>query len=99
MKHTATTVDIPARVRTAVSAALDKKALDPRVLHLGAVTDFTDYFVIVSGANERQVEAIADEILGRLRAAGVRPLGVEGVTQGQWALLDFGDFLLQGWSS
>jgi ribosome-associated protein len=64
------------------------------VLHLGAVTDFTDYFVIASGNSERQVEAIADEIVTRLRSEGVRPLGVEGVAQGQWALLDFGDFLV-----
>ena len=40
------------------------------------------------------IEAIADEIVTRLRAEGVRPLGVEGVAQGQWALLDFGDFLV-----
>lgn len=94
MTQTAKTVDIPARVRTAVAAAQDKKAIEPKVLHLGAVTDFTEYFVIASGNSERQVEAIADEIVTRLRAQGVRPLGVEGVAQGQWALLDFGDFLV-----
>jgi ribosome-associated protein len=94
MTPTATTVDIPARVRAAVAAALDKKALDPKVLHLGKVTDFTEYFVIASGSTERQVGAIAEAILERLRAEGVRPLGMEGVQQGHWALLDYGDFLV-----
>jgi ribosome-associated protein len=89
-----TTVDIPARVRAALAAALDKKAIDPKVLHLGKVTDFTEYFLIAAGSTERQVGAIADAIQERLRAEGVRPLGTEGLQQGHWVLLDYGDFLV-----
>ena len=99
--------DIPARVRVVVAAALDRKAQDVRVLHLGAVTEFTEYFVICSGTNSRQVQAIAEAVQEGLRehregpeqgaegeARGVRPLAIEGLAHGQWALLDYGDFLV-----
>ncbi len=88
------TVDIPARVRSAVAAAEGRKAIDLRVLHLGAVTSFTDYFILATGNSERQVEAIADAIDGRLRSEGVRPLSAEGYGRGHWVLLDYGDFLV-----
>jgi ribosome-associated protein len=87
-------VDIEARVRSAAQAADGRKAIDLRVLHLGAVTDFTDYFLVASATSERQVQAIADAVEERLRAEGVRPLSVEGRERGQWALLDYGDFLV-----
>jgi len=87
-------VDIPARVRSAVAAADGRKALDLRVLHLGAVTSFTDYFVLATGNSERQVEAIADAVDARLRREGVRPLSAEGYGRGHWVLLDYGDFLV-----
>jgi ribosome-associated protein len=98
--QTAAIPDIPARVRSAVTAALDKKAIDLRVLHLSAVTSFTDYFVICSGTSQRQAQAIGDGVEERLRGEGVRPLGVEGqaskggTAPGQWVLLDYGDFLV-----
>ena len=88
------TPDIPARVRSAVAAADGRKAEDMRVLHLGAVTSFTDYFILATGNSERQVEAIADAIDGRLRSEGVRPLSAEGYGRGHWVLLDYGDFLV-----
>jgi ribosome-associated protein len=84
---------IPDRVRAAVHAAFDTKAEDVRVRHLQPVTDFADYFLVASGVNERQVQAIADRIEERLRERGVRPLHVEGHTAGQWVLLDYGDFI------
>jgi ribosome-associated protein len=87
-------LDTATRVREVVLAAADRKAIDLRVLHLEKVSDFTDYFVIVSGASERQVQAIADHILERLRADGVRPLHVEGHNRGQWVLIDFGDLVV-----
>ena len=86
--------DIPARVESAVLAAADRQAGDLRVLRLGAVTSFTEYFVLASGTNERQVQAIADAVEERLRAAGVRPLNIEGHNTGHWVLLDYGDFLV-----
>lgn len=82
------------RVRHAVAAAHDTKAEDVRVRHLEPVTDFADYFVICSGSNERQVQAIADAVEERLRERGVRPLHVEGYPAAQWVLLDYGDFLI-----
>lgn len=89
-----TSEEIRERVRHAVAAAQDTKAEDVRVRHLEPVTDFADYFVICSGSNERQVQAIADAVERRLRDEGVRPLHVEGYTTAQWVLLDYGDFLI-----
>jgi ribosome-associated protein len=86
--------DTLSRVRRAVAAAEDRKALDLLVLHVQPVSDFTDYFLICSGTNERQVQAIADGIEERLRAEKSRPLHVEGYNRGQWVLLDYGDFVV-----
>jgi ribosome-associated protein len=91
---TPTLVDTPTRVRDAVAAAEDRKAVDLRVLQVEKVSDFTDYFLICSGTNERQVQAIADGIQERMREERVRPLHVEGYNRGQWVLLDFGDFVV-----
>ncbi len=89
-----TLVETPARVREAVAAAEDHKAVDLRVLHLQQVSDFTDFFLICSGTNERQVQAIADAVQERLREERVRPLHVEGYNRGQWVLLDYGAFVV-----
>ena len=86
--------DTARRVREAVSAADDRKAVGLKVLHLQKVSDFTDYFLICSGTNERQVQAIADGVQERLRANRVRPLHVEGYNRGQWVLLDYGDLVV-----
>lgn len=86
--------DITSRVRDAVAAADDRKAVDLKVLHLEKVTDFTDYFLICSGTSERQVQAIADAVLERMREEKVRPLHIEGYNRGQWVLLDYGDFVV-----
>ena len=86
---------IESRVRLAVAAALDKKATDLDVLAVGELTSIADYFVLASAGNERQAQAIADAILGRLKEEmGVKPLLVEGTTPGRWVLLDFGDFIV-----
>lgn len=82
------------KVREAVSAADDRKAVDLKVLHLEKVTDFTDYFMICSGTSERQVQAIADAVQERLRENKARPLHVEGYNRGQWVLLDYGDLVV-----
>lgn len=90
----ATASDIASKVRSAVAAADDRKAIALKVLHLEKVTDFTDYFLLCSGTSERQVQAIADGVLERLRAEKVRPLHMEGYNRGQWVLLDYGDFVV-----
>lgn len=82
------------RLRDAVAAADGRKAIDLKVLHLEQVSDFTDYFLICSGSNERQVQAIADAVEETLRANGSRPLHVEGYNRGQWVLLDYGDLVV-----
>jgi ribosome-associated protein len=81
-------------VREAVAAALDRKAEDLKVLHVAEVTHFTDYFLLCSGTNSRQVQAIADGVEERLRNRKVKPLHVEGYQSGQWVLMDYGDFVL-----
>lgn len=86
---------IESRVRLAVAAALDKKAVDLDVLAVAELTSIADYFILASATNERQAQAIADSIEGRLKAElGVRALLVEGMTPGRWILLDFGDFIV-----
>src|SRR5437763_1564039 len=83
-----------ADVRLAVAAALDKKAEELKALRVGEVTTFTDYFIVCSGQNPRQVQAISDAVDERLRTAKRRPLHVEGYASGQWVLMDYGDFVL-----
>ena len=81
-------------VREVVAAALDKKAEDLKVLEVGELTHFTDYFLFCSGQNPRQVQAIADGVERRLRDHQLRPAHVEGYQTGQWVLMDYGDFVL-----
>jgi ribosome-associated protein len=86
---------IESRVRLAVSAALDKKALDLDVLAVADLTSIADYFIIASASNERQAQAIAENIEWMLkRDMNVKPLLVEGTSPGRWVLLDFGDFIV-----
>ena len=82
------------RVCTAVSAALDKKALDLDVLAVSELTSIADYFLLCSATSERQAQAIADSVIDKLREKDrVKPLLVEGTTPGRWILLDYGDFI------
>ena len=81
-------------IKTALAAASDKKALAPVVLDLRELASFTDYFVITSGTNQRQVQAIADEVEARLKQAGTRPARIEGYKTAEWVLLDYGDFIV-----
>ena len=86
---------IESRVRVAVTAALDKKALNLDVLQVGQLTSIADYFIIASATNERQGAAIADSIVDQLRdQLKVKPLLIEGATPGRWVLLDYGDFIV-----
>src|SRR5215213_2918143 len=82
------------RVLAALHAAAEKKAIEPVVLDLREIASFTDYFVIVSGANERQVQAISDEVYETLKKAGHAALRVEGYKTAEWILLDYGDFVV-----
>jgi ribosome-associated protein len=74
------------------SAAEEKQAKDVTVLDLREITTFADFFVVCSGANSRQIQAIADEVETQLRELGERPNSVEGYQNAEWVLLDYGDF-------
>jgi ribosome-associated protein len=64
------------------------------VLDLSGVTSFTDYFVICTGNNARNIQAISDEVALRLKQHGELPLSIEGYSQAEWVLADYGDFLV-----
>ncbi len=76
------------------SIAADKKAAKTRALDVRDLAGFTDYFLICSGNSDRQVTAIAETIHETMKHEGVYPVGTEGVTDGRWALLDYGDFVV-----
>ncbi len=81
--------------KKAARAAVDKKADDPVVLDVGHVLAITDYFVIVSGANSRQVRTIAEAVEETLaRDGGPKPLRVEGLDELTWVLMDYGDLVV-----
>jgi ribosome-associated protein len=83
------------QVLAALAACDAKKAEDLTVLEMDqSASAFTDYFVICSGANPRQVQAIADEVAERLERAGQRATHVEGYHQAEWVLLDYVDFVV-----
>jgi ribosome-associated protein len=82
----------------AVSAAADKKARALVVLEVGPVLGITDHFLICSGGSERQMKTIAEEIEGKLRDDGLRPLRSEGGAEGGWILIDYGDFIVHVFS-
>ena len=85
---------LPADVNRAVRAALDKLATNVVVLDLRHTPAFTDFFVLCSGQNARQVKAIADHVEEVLREGGVRPAHVEGYDRAEWILMDFFTFII-----
>jgi ribosome-associated protein len=78
----------------AVRAAESKKATDLKVLDLTGITSFTDYFLVCTGANQRQIQAISDEIGQKLKERGEYPISVEGYRDAEWVLVDYGDFVI-----
>jgi ribosome-associated protein len=92
--HTPSPAELDERVRLALHAASERKAHDLVVLDLREVASFTDYFIITSGTNVRQVQAVADAVQEQLRKQlGVKPARVEGYNSAEWVLLDYGDFI------
>lgn len=93
-KKVVTFDELDADVQLAVECALEKKAIEVVVLDLREIASFTEFFVIASGANQRQVQAIADEVREQLKKQlGSRLVRIEGYNSGEWVLLDFGDFI------
>lgn len=93
-KRRKTTPRLPNQVKLAVSAASDKQATDVTVLDLRKAAGFTDFFLICSGGNSRQIRAIADGISEALAAEGVKPAHIEGYDRSEWILLDYFDFIV-----
>jgi ribosome-associated protein len=88
-----------AQVSAAIQACLEKKAEELTILEMEKGSGaFTDYFVLCSGTNPRQVQAIADEVELRLKSAGLRPTHVEGYKQAEWVLVDYVDFVVHVFS-
>lgn len=78
----------------ALTLALEKKALEPVLLDVRQLCSFCNYQLVISGRSDRQVDAIADAIELGLKEEDMRPISTEGARTGQWALLDYGDFVV-----
>lgn len=89
----ATTEGLDGAMR-ALTLALEKKALEPVLLDVSQLCSFCNYQLVISGRSERQVDAIADAIELGLKGEGMRAISTEGARTGQWALLDYGDFVV-----
>jgi ribosome-associated protein len=85
---------LPPPLLAAARAALQKKAEQALALDLRPVADFTDYFLLLTGTNQRQLVAITDAVTEALRGSGRRPVHVEGYPRHEWILLDYDDFVV-----
>lgn len=83
-----------AKVARILNTALERNAQMPHVMDVREVTTFTDAFVLLSGRSDRQVRAIAESIVEALRERGDEPLGIEGLDEGHWVLIDCNDVIV-----
>jgi ribosome-associated protein len=90
---------LPIQITAAIEAAQGRKATDVIVLDLRKTAAFTDYFLICTGSNARQVHAIADAVEEALKAKKIRPTHVEGYQRAEWILLDYFDFVVHVFST
>jgi ribosome-associated protein len=97
-KKAAAKPKFPSELTTAIQAARDKKATGLVVLDLRKTGAFTDFFLICTGANPRQVHAIADAVEQALKAKHVRPAHLEGYQRAEWVLVDYFDFIVHVFS-
>jgi len=81
-------------VKRVVSACEEVKGKDVSILDVRSLSDFADFFVIVSGRSDRQVQGITNRVIEELLRSGARPLSVEGYEDGQWVLVDCGDVVV-----
>ena len=82
------------RALLCVRFALEKKAYDLVLMEVGELTSLADYFLVCTGRSDTQVQAIAQSIEENLDRLGIRPLSIEGLTRGQWVVLDYGDVVV-----
>ena len=82
------------KAHAAAEAGLDRKASDAVILDVRGLVSFADAFVLLTGRSDRQVKAIAEGVEQALRERGERPLGVEGMADGRWVLMDLNDVIV-----
>lgn len=83
------------RAQLCAAYALDKKAFNVRLLDVRKISSLTDYLLIASGRSDRQVQAVADSIhLGLKKDHATMPLAIEGIKEGRWVLIDYGDVMV-----
>jgi ribosome-associated protein len=97
-KKTTTAEKVNMHLTSAALAADEKKAGDVTMLDLRGLASFTDYFLICHGRSDRQNQAIADEVMDRLKDEKLRPLSVEGYRLAEWILIDYGVFVVHVFS-
>ena len=83
-----------AKALLSAQAAIDKKAENVKLLDLSEISGFTDYFLICSGTSDRQVQAIGEAVSSALEVEGFELLSSEGIQDGRWVLMDFGDVIV-----
>ena len=93
-KRRPTPVDAEALTRLVTGALDDRKAQRITILDVRTLTDVTDVMVVAGGRSARHVKATAEHVVEQSKAAGCRPLGVEGLREGEWVLVDLGDLVL-----
>ena len=81
-------------MKPAAQAIVDHKGLEPVILEVKGLCSFADYFIVCAGGSRRHVLALAQHLLESLAKVGARPLGVEGLEEGQWVLLDYNDLVI-----
>ena len=87
--------DLDPEVQLAIKCISEKKGVDIVALDLREIATFTEFFIIAGGTNQRQVQAIADEINEQLKKQiGTRAVRIEGYNSAEWVLLDYGDFIV-----
>ncbi len=95
VQTSSTLAELQPDVQLAVKCASEKKAVDVVVLDLREIASFTEFFVIATGSNQRQIQAIADDINEKLKKQNrSKPIRIEGYNSAEWVLLDYGDFIV-----
>ncbi len=82
------------QAQLALEAALEKKALNPLLLQVEGQASYTDYILLLSGTSDRHVQTVAEAVIEAFARKKRRPIGIEGIREGQWALIDFGDVVV-----
>lgn len=85
--------------RLAYAALADKKGEDIRIIDISKVSVLADYFIIASGSNKNQVQAMSDNVQEELFKAGIEVKQIEGYQSGNWILMDYGDIIIHVFSN